>query len=234
MGGDIIGYAEQPDSPPTNTFGVVIQFNTFGNTGVVLPPYNLGRTCTHEISHCFDLFHIWGDEDDCTGTDFISDTPNQAEATFGCHGFPYADKCTVTFPGIMYMNFMDYSDDACMNMFTAGQATRMLAAVNTYYPSLLTSTACLNNGIDELYDFEFRIFPDALNDAINIEVFNIRNHNSINVSVRDFLGKEISKTKIESSVGSRKIYLGNVSNGIYFVTLSKSNFKKTEKISMIR
>ncbi|MES2131488.1 MAG: T9SS type A sorting domain-containing protein, partial [Bacteroidota bacterium] len=97
-------------------------------------PYNLGRTGTHEFGHCFNLLHIWGDDGTaCTGTDQCSDTPNQAGEHYGCfaQGSVQTDGCTTTSPGVMWMNYMDYTDDACMYMFTAQQCARMEAVVNT-------------------------------------------------------------------------------------------------------
>ena len=92
-----------------------------------LSPYNLGRTATHEIGHWLNLFHIWGDDGTaCTGRDLVADTPNQGSENFGCPAFPHTDNCT-SGNGVMFMNYMDYTDDGCMNMFTAGQKTRMQA-----------------------------------------------------------------------------------------------------------
>ncbi len=114
----------------------MIKYNCFGKTGTLDPTYNKGRTATHEIGHWLNLIHIWGDDDnnngtctsnECTGTDNVTDTPNQGEANYGCPTFPKTDCCTTTSPGVMYMNFMDYTDDACMNLFTSGQKDRMRA-----------------------------------------------------------------------------------------------------------
>ena len=144
MGGGLLGYGEFPTGSVSNTFGVVIQYNAFGRVGNVASPYNLGRTLTHEFSHCFNLFHIWGDDGTaCTGSDFCGDTPNQAGATSGCFTFPNTDACTTTSPGIMFMNYMDYSDDNCLNMFTQDQSTRMNAVLNVApYNALKTSNGC--------------------------------------------------------------------------------------------
>ena len=144
MGGGLLGYGEFPTGSVSNTFGVVIQYNAFGRVGNVAAPYNLGRTLTHEFSHCFNLFHIWGDDGTaCIGDDFCGDTPNQAGATSGCFAFPKTDACTAIAPGIMFMNYMDYSNDNCLNMFTQNQSTRMNAVLNvTPYNALITSNGC--------------------------------------------------------------------------------------------
>lgn len=139
----LLGYGEFPTGTTSNTYGVVIQYNAFGRVGTLLANYNLGRTTTHEFSHCFNLRHIWGDDNGaCTGSDLVGDTPNQADATFGCLTFPHTDACTTTGNGIMYMNYMDYTNDNCKDMLTQGQATRMVAAINSFYPTLLNSNGC--------------------------------------------------------------------------------------------
>ncbi|WP_207433178.1 M43 family zinc metalloprotease [Sabulibacter ruber] len=133
----ILGYAQFPNSGPVTTDGVVIDYRYFGTTGAVTAPYNLGRTATHEVGHWLNLFHIWGDAD--CGDDQVGDTPTQQEANNGCPTFPHS-TCNNT--SDMFMNYMDYTDDACMNMFTKGQKDVMHHAINTYRSGLLTSKGC--------------------------------------------------------------------------------------------
>lgn len=143
LGGGILGYAQFPNSGAANTDGVVIGYNYFGNTGAVSAPYNKGRTATHEIGHCLGLYHIWGDDGTaCTGSDAIADTPNQADENYGCPNFATNTSCSNA--GDMAMNYMDYTDDACMYMFTNGQkaVTDAVLASAPRRASLLTSTVC--------------------------------------------------------------------------------------------
>src|SRR5204863_4475237 len=121
----LLGITQLPGGPP-ETDGICIAYNAFGRTGHLTAPYNRGRTGTHETGHWLGLQHIWGDDGgDCTGSDFIDDTPNQAHETYGCPAFPVYDACTPAYPGILFMDFMDYTDDACMHLFTNGQANYM-------------------------------------------------------------------------------------------------------------
>jgi hypothetical protein len=123
MGNGILGYAQFPGGASA-TDGVVIDDNAFGSTGTVSAPYNLGRTATHEVGHWLNLRHIWGDA--TCGNDQVSDTPLHNTANYGCPTYPHASTCTGA-PVEMTMNYMDYTNDACMYMFSAGQKARMQA-----------------------------------------------------------------------------------------------------------
>lgn len=118
LGMGVLGYSQFPGGPP-ETDGVVIGYKFFGNTGIVRPPFNGGRTCTHEVGHWLNLRHIWGDGP-CSVDDLVADTPPADRPTQGCP--TYRTACNGP---VMTSNFMDYTDDACMNMFTFGQADRM-------------------------------------------------------------------------------------------------------------
>jgi len=133
-----LGFASFPGSSSSND-GIVISYKAFGRIGPVSAPYDLGRTTTHEVGHWFSLQHIWGDEDGCSGTDNVDDTPNQEKSTFRCPRFPKTDNCSVDYPGIMYMNYMDYTDDKCMMFFTPGQISKMREAAAAYRDSLFLS-----------------------------------------------------------------------------------------------
>ena len=140
--GGILGYATPPGFP-ANQDGVVIGYKYYGTTGTSLDPvYNKGRTATHEVGHWLNLEHIWGDDGGaCNGSDNVTDTPNQAGENFGCPSFPIV-SCSNGPNGDMFMNYMDYTDDGCMNLFTNGQKTRMLACLNGPRSSILTSNGC--------------------------------------------------------------------------------------------
>lgn len=146
IGGGILGYAEFPSNTISNTWGLVLQYSSTGVGGSA--PYNLGRTGTHEFGHCFGLYHIWGDESQCAQDDGIADTPQQKAENYGCPSFPQGTSsttgcCNAADQSSMYMNYMDYTDDACMNMFSQGQVAEMLAIINNPpYNVLKNSTAC--------------------------------------------------------------------------------------------
>jgi hypothetical protein len=125
--GGLLGYAQFPGGP-AETDGVVILSSAFGTTGTAAAPFNLGRTAVHEVGHWLNLHHIWGDTPDCTGSDFVEDTPNARHPNYGKPTFPHV-SCSNGPNGDMFMNYMDYVDDDSMVMFTAGQVVRMHAAL---------------------------------------------------------------------------------------------------------
>src|SRR5690606_12199604 len=166
ISGGILGYAQFPDPAGTgldgldpddvgpleaaNTDGVVIAANSVGSVANPNPlgaPYNKGRTLTHEAGHWLGLRHIWGDTSACTNDDYCADTPDASAENYGC---PTIDHCPSDGLGNdMVENYMDYTDDSCMDTFTADQASRILAVI-TNSPrraNLLTSTACSSSPI---------------------------------------------------------------------------------------
>lgn len=133
----LLGYGEFPTTSLSNTYGLVINYTAAGTSGTAQAPYNKGRTGTHEFGHCFNLLHIWGDDNGaCTGDDQCADTPNQKDMNYGTPTFPQGTSasggcCNSSDVSSMYMNYMDYVDDAAMFMFTQNQCTRMLAVVTS-------------------------------------------------------------------------------------------------------
>ncbi|MDU0369649.1 GEVED domain-containing protein [Hymenobacter endophyticus] len=127
LSGGVLGYAQFPGGAAA-TDGVVILSSGFGRGGSASAPFNLGRTATHEVGHWLNLRHIWGDAS--CGNDLVSDTPTQQTSNGGCPSFPKV-TCSNGPNGDMFMNYMDYTDDACMYMFSNGQSSRMNALFAT-------------------------------------------------------------------------------------------------------
>lgn len=138
--GRSLGYATMPGDDPSKD-GVVIKYDVFGTIGNLRSPFNLGRTATHEVGHWLGLKHIWGDE--YCGDDGIADTPQQLSYNYSCPTFPHVTSCSPA-SGEMFMNFMDLSNDACMNLFTVGQKLKMrsLFASGGIRNAFLQSFAC--------------------------------------------------------------------------------------------
>jgi hypothetical protein len=121
--GGYLGYAQFPGGAAA-TDGVVCDNNAVGTTGSAQAPFNKGRTATHEVGHWMNLRHIWGDA--TCGNDLVGDTPLHNTANYGCPASGHKSTCSGQ-PVEMTMNYMDYTDDACMYMFSLGQKSRMLA-----------------------------------------------------------------------------------------------------------
>jgi hypothetical protein len=139
----LLGYAQFPGGT-ASTDGVICLYSSFGSTSVPNSAggvYGKGRTLTHEVGHWLNLRHIWGDAN--CGSDLVSDTPTQQTSNYGCPTYPHV-TCSNGTAGDMFMNYMDYVDDACMYMFSAGQKTRMQAlfASGGSRASLATSDGC--------------------------------------------------------------------------------------------
>jgi hypothetical protein len=133
------GYSSYPWSGNSASDGIIVGYNYVGTTGTFTNnwSYLLGRTITHEVGHWFGLVHIWGDA--TCGDDLVGDTPSQQAANGACPVFPHLSSCSPNSNGDMFMDYMDYSNDACRVMFSVGQVTRMLGYLNTTRASILTS-----------------------------------------------------------------------------------------------
>ncbi|MFH0866545.1 MAG: M43 family zinc metalloprotease [Bacteroidota bacterium] len=238
LGSSLCGFAEFPTYTLSSTFGVVIHYQFFGVTGASYP-YNLGGTTTHEIGHCFNLYHIWGDDGgSCSGTDACSDTPNQASENYGNHSGVLTDACTTTSPGIMYMNFMDYSDDIDYANFTPTQKLRIQAlfAAGGYLDDLKTSNGCTpGTGINEMNEVtDINIYPNPSGGLFHL-MFELNQADDITVTVSDLIGNIIVKEEMQQqSTFNIPIDLSEQSAGVYYVKIQTGSETVTQKLSLIK
>lgn len=139
--GNALGFAILPSAQMSERDGIVMSPRAFGVGGTTQQsPYNLGRTFVHEVGHYFGLRHLWGeDNESCSSTDYVSDTPVQLKENFGCKNFPVF-SCSGEPNGDMFMNYMDYGNDSCMLFFTRGQVGLMYLILRTNRKTLFNSS----------------------------------------------------------------------------------------------
>lgn len=223
LSGGTMGYASLPGCAPEKD-GVVIKYTAFGTTPNVQPPFNRGRTAVHETGHWLGLRHIWGDTD--CGDDKIDDTPPQSGPTRGCPS-GVISTCTSGAAGNMYMNFMDFTNDECTNMFTIGQVSRMRELFNAggaRVPLLTSRKAEGAEGDDAItgqLQARIKIYPNPAVHNLTVqlnEVFagDIIIYNNMGQVAKRF---PVTKNLMELNVSSLK-------NGMYFISLGG---KKTYK-----
>jgi hypothetical protein len=230
----LLGFAYLPDNAGAPDDGLCIGDQYMGNTGTATYPYNKGRTATHEIGHYFGLDHPWGDgscsADPNTGIidDGVSDTPGTSDPYFSCPSFPtntYA--CSSTANGSMFMNYMDYVDDACMVMFTTGQKAVMQATLAGPRASLLTSSGCNSLGLDEVHAINaIAVYPNPVSQYFmitspqtNVDLVEIYNTN----------GQLVKSQKLTDI--NNKIYIEEFQSGVYFLRIyNEGKFLKSDKI----
>ena len=226
-----LGYSSLPGGP-SDKDGIVIQYDAFGTAGTVSAPFNNGRTATHEIGHWLGLKHLWGD--DLCGDDLIDDTPPQKSYNNGCPSFPHVTSCSKNADGDMFMNFMDFTDDECMSMFTIGQKNKMrgMFAVGEPRNSLLNSSAC-NEAVPSAGPLEtdtvnhstlISLYPNPAKDFINIKSENGSSLIGKTLTIYDVLGKELKTLKLTSQ--KQVISVSNFSPGIYLVKIGEGRAGK--------
>ena len=242
-----LGYAQFPSTSglvgidtnggAENTDGVVIDYRNFGTSDIANGPYSLGydkgRTATHEIGHCFGLVHIWGDGNgnpdtgntDCSATDYCADTPQAGYEHYECGTF---DTCK-TKPGRdMNENYMDYTEDACMNLFTLNQKERITAVMNNSprRKELKTSNACTVPLATDKYNYinEIYLYPNPSKNVLNISVLQSELPNRF--IIYNSIGQEIENRSIQTN-DDLIINTSSYSKGLYLIKIIKENATKT-------
>lgn len=161
----VLGYAQFPGMDPS-TDGIVVHYQAMGRFPA--NPFGTqykGRSCTHEVGHWFNLRHIWGDDPGCGIDDEVDDTPLQTNEHFVCGSYNTCTDVPVDYND-MVQNYMDYSPDACMNLFTTGQTARMHDALNTYRSSLFNSLGCYSVYNPPMVDFSADATTACIGDTI--------------------------------------------------------------------
>lgn len=243
LGQSVLGYAYYPGITPER-FGVVCHTNAFGRgSGYNLfADFNLGRTTTHEVGHCFGLAHIWGDTN--CGSDEVDDTPLHNTANFDCPEQGHLSTCSGT-PLEMWMNYMDYTDDKCMYFFSDGQASRAGffidtdAQLNSIVNSACTNTRQTNNDITITSDNGFDsprqkfnnilLYPTITSGQLNLSFSNPADGKA-EITIYNQAGAFMIKRQLFLAGKSlQKIDVSKLANGIYFLKFEQGTNKETRK-----
>ena len=231
LGPQLLGYGTFPGGS-ASTDGVVCHCTYLvqsGGCGAV--PYELGRTTVHELGHYFNLRHIWGDAN--CGDDLVGDTPTQQTYNFGKPAYPHV-TCSNGPNGDQFMNYMDYVDDAAMVMFSAGQKTRMLAALNGSRAGLKTSGATLcaaGSAVNELnLDLHVYIYPNPSTGDIFVNVQDA-GISQADIMLYNAIGEAVLTKKVVVPYSEEiKIDASNIPNGIYLVKMKSTEGTVTKKV----
>jgi hypothetical protein len=223
-----------------NELGVVINWGAFGVRTSLLDYYisgiTGGRTLTHELGHYFELRHIWGDDDGkCVGNggqdDGISDTPPQADASYGCLTYPYFDACATSGNGIMFMNFMDYVNDVCMQMFTNGQTAVMQTMVTqgqasyplTQNPEVLQWPTAVS---DVAANADLTIYPNPASSTIYLSGADALT----GVNIYDMAGRQVMNIAIDKTASQHSINISSLTKGMYLVHCTTATGTTVKKL----
>lgn len=233
--GRTLGYAVLPGSPLEKD-GVVIKYGCFGTTPNLVAPYNKGRTATHEIGHWLGLKHLWGDA--ACGDDGIDDTPPQETSNTYCPVFPHLSSCSINPNGDMFMNYMDFTDDGCMNMFTKGQKAEMrsLFALGNSRNSFLNSTACDSANATEggplptpeKTELKITVYPNPFSNVIKISSNKEDRILGKTLRLYDVTGKLFKTQTIQSQ--NTVLNVSNLPAGMYILKIEDDNESFVYKI----
>lgn len=252
FGGDlngVLGYAQFPSNSGlgglntngglASTDGVVIEWRAFGSsdyvTGIYFDDIDKGRTATHEIGHCFGLRHIWGDSSSCvvnatdSNKDYCPDTPAANTEHYDC--LQVYNTCPSAAGNDMTENYMDYSNDSCMNIFTLNQKARVVAVLEnsirraTLASSLAGQAPLATSTFDILSTLS--IYPNPVNDVLNISLGD-ENDLPESYSLYNNLGQIIAQKSVSSNA-DLSINTSDLSTGVYFIRVEKESAVKTLK-----
>jgi len=225
---DVLGYSTFPGMDPSKD-GIVLSFEDIFKARGTSHTRNDFRTIVHEAGHWVNLYHIWG-ETYC-GDDKVDDTPKQSSYTPGCPN-DVRISCSSAAPGDMYMNYMDFTDDVCMNMFTTGQKRRARILFEPGGPrnSILSSKGLNTSTVEAapLPDFypkwlQVKMYPNPASSVINLYFEYDQRWMGREMQIVDISGKVVMSKIINSKI--QTIDVSRLSAGIYFIRAEKEEEK---------
>ncbi|HEY6899227.1 MAG TPA: M43 family zinc metalloprotease, partial [Puia sp.] len=221
LSGSVLGYSSLVGGP-RETDGVVIRSTAFGTRGTALAPYNLGRTATHEVGHWMNLIHVWGDSE--CGNDEVDDTPQQREATYG-NPTGIVLSCGNTQYGNLYMDYMDFTDDIGMHLFTNGQRERMrtLFTQGGFRHALLSSSAAAGSGIGPVVtgggNVPATVTEVRPNPAVGMVTVMVQDRGQIGslMEIYNQVGLRVMVARVTDL--STPVNLSGLAGGVYFIRI---------------
>jgi hypothetical protein len=225
---DVLGYSTLPGMDPKKDGIVLAVEDLFVQRGTT-PAKNDLRTIVHEAGHWLNLYHIWG-EGYC-GDDKVEDTPKQGSYTPGC---PNGTRVTCgNGPiGDMYMNFMDFTDDVCMNMFTKGQRKRARVLFEAggprnsiLYSKGLTTSMIEPTALPDFYPkwYYAQVYPNPVTNSVNIYFDYDERWKGKKMEILDMSGRVVFSKIIGSKIET--IDVSRLTAGVYFIRAEKEQEK---------
>jgi hypothetical protein len=221
----VAGYSSIPGGPD-NKDGVVIGFPVFGTIGT-MSGFDMGKTAVHEVGHWLNLKHTWGDTD--CGDDLVDDTPKQRDYNQGCPS-GVRISCSNGPNGDMYMNYMDFVNDACMNLFTKGQKERMRAL---FIPGGIRNAILSSTGLSQPLILETllpdeppkwlhpQLYPNPATTEMTLDIaYDIRWLSKM-INVTNLQGQIVMQMTITSK--NQKIDIRKLPPGMYFMNAKKED-----------
>lgn len=220
--------------------GIVLHYGAFGNRSTLFDYYvknsDGGRTLTHEVGHYFNLLHIWGDDDGkCPGTggfdDGIADTPPQQYSSSNCNTYPKYDACSKSGDGIMFMNYMDYSVDDCMQMFTHEQVAKMKGTIQPgadVYPLTQHPWVLLYPDVVQP-DNSFTVYPNPTNGRLNIAFYK-KPTGLRGIYITDMAGRVVATQEYDRQTTFYSFSTSGLHTGIYLLVLDFEGGKEVSKV----
>jgi Pregnancy-associated plasma protein-A/Secretion system C-terminal sorting domain len=221
----VAGYSSLPGGPE-NKDGVVIGIPVFGTINT-MSGFDMGKTAVHEVGHWLNLKHLWGDAD--CGDDKVDDTPKQSNYNQGCPSGIHV-SCSNGPNGDMYMNYMDFVNDACMNLFTNGQKARMRAL---FEPGGVRNSILSSTGLSTPLIFETpipdeppkwlhpKLYPNPAASEMMLDLsYDVRWIGKI-INVTNLQGQNVMQVVVTSKF--QKINITRLQTGMYFLTAKKED-----------
>lgn len=212
--------------------GVTIWYKVFGSSdiypdGNYLAGHDKGRSTTHEIGHFFGLRHIWGDGTSCDATDYCADTPSALAMNMTCD---VIDSCPDSEGNDMIENHMDYTPDACKNVFTNDQKTRIWTVLQNAprRVALATSNACTapQLGTGQNSKATFNLYPNPAATVLNITFDGTATQGSY--AIFNALGQQVAAKELQFETETA-INIEALTNGIYFIKITTDGKTATRK-----